>query len=332
MPGVLTELTELATALGVLAYDLRDGIVSRPTVLRHVNAVTWDRLARTFDAGDHRIQFETAFENGMAFRTAEDGLRGREPKLVEWKGPHNPPGDDVIPADLRIDHVYQVSCKYRSRIMQNAGPVRLFDHCLATERRTGSDWFHEVAPQEYQTFYDVARVMAGTDLPGSVDQLDSTARQKLRVALRSRRLPEEMHEPWRELSAAVAERSAERWRAQLTTPGAKVRMLWRLLRIGDAPYFVLGADGTRHLRLRVASAWDWMQSFELRSLTVEARSAGQPEVAWRALTCDRLTHAEREVEGHVEIRWSHGRFSGSPEAKIYLGTALGDTPGYFQLI
>ena len=109
-------------------------------------------------------------------------------------------------------------------------------------------------------------------------------------------------------------------------------MLWRLLRIGDAPYFVLGADGNAKIQLRVASAWDWMQEFELRSLTVEPRFAGQPEITWRALVSTRSTGTESEVCGHVEVRWSHGRFQGAPEAKIYLDTPHTETPGYFPLI
>jgi hypothetical protein len=37
------------------------------------------------------------------------------------------------------------------------------------------------------------------------------------------------------------------------------------------------------------------------------------------------------VEGHVEVRWSHGRFAQPPEAKIYLDTATDEIPGYFAL-
>jgi hypothetical protein len=37
------------------------------------------------------------------------------------------------------------------------------------------------------------------------------------------------------------------------------------------------------------------------------------------------------VRGRVEIRWSHGRFSGSPEAKVYLDTPHVEVPGYHAL-
>jgi hypothetical protein len=39
----------------------------------------------------------------------------------------------------------------------------------------------------------------------------------------------------------------------------------------------------------------------------------------------------RTISGHVEIRWSHGRFVGWPEAKVYLDTPHAEVPGYEAL-
>ena len=46
---------------------------------------------------------------------------------------------------------------------------------------------------------------------------------------------------------------------------------------------------------------------------------------------ERDTRTERVVDGHVEVRWSHGRFAGRPEAKVYLDTHHAEVPGYFPL-
>lgn len=335
MAGALTEITELTTALGTLAPTLEaalDGPL--PDRLHHVPADVWDRLVASHRAGDHAAAFAAAFANGQALLWADDGLRMRPPRLVEWHGPHRPPGDDVVPADLRIDHVYQVSCKYLSRITQNCGPARLFDRLLVGEDRTGGDWFAEVAPDEYQRFFLAARAhvdAADADLPEVVTELERPHRQALRSALSERTLPAELAARWRTLSDAVAHESAARWRAALDTDRKRLRMLWRLCRIGDAPYFVLGTDRRRSLRLRVASTWDWIQDHELLTLRIEARDAGQPEVGWHAELVDRATARRRDLHGHVEIRWSHGRFSGAPEAKVYLDTPHHDVPGYHAL-
>jgi hypothetical protein len=64
-------------------------------------------------------------------------------------------------------------------------------------------------------------------------------------------------------------------------------------------------------------------------MTVQA--GGQPRVGWVAHVRDRATNEVHEVAGHIEVRWSHGRFSGPPEAKGYLDTPHHLVPGYFSL-
>ena len=133
------------------------------------------------------------------------------------------------------------------------------------------------------------------------------------------------------LCEAVAVATAERWAARISARNREA-VLWRLLRIGSAPYFVLGTSPAGSMRLRVDTPWDWRQHFDLRSLDVEAQSGGQPRVGWRGRYRVLATGEERLVEGHVELRWSHGRFSGPPEAKVYLDTAPELVPGYHQLV
>ena len=108
-------------------------------------------------------------------------------------------------------------------------------------------------------------------------------------------------------------------------------MLWRIVRLASAPYFVLGTGPSASLRLRVATPWDWNQAFELRRFEVVSEPGGQARVGWRASVRDRSTAAEHELVGHVEVRWSHGRFGGHPEAKVYLDTPHSLVPGYFPL-
>ncbi|MGH2685170.1 MAG: hypothetical protein ACRDJP_06880 [Actinomycetota bacterium] len=331
MPAPLTEITEIATALGTLAHDLPTALRERPDRLRNVSDQVWNRLVDVFASGDHGVAFATAFANGQAFLAAEDGLRHRPPRLVEWKGPHRPPGDDVVPADIRIDHVYQVSCKYLSKVMHNPGPARLFDRLLVGEERAPADWFGVVAPAEYQVFYGAVREFVGALLPLQVTDLDAAGRAVLKEALRHRQLPPSVQPAWSDLCIAVADASATRWAANIANDRARLRLLWRLLRIGDAPYFILGAAGRNRVRLRVASAWDWTQAYELRSFEVTSRPRGQPEVAWNAAIRERASGQERRIEGHVEIRWSHGRLQGSPEAKVYLDTSHDAVPGYYAL-
>ena len=134
------------------------------------------------------------------------------------------------------------------------------------------------------------------------------------------------------LSGAVALASVRRWEAAMDERGGSGEaMLWRLLRIGSAPYFVLGSSSDRSLRLRIATSWDWRQHFQLIAIAMEGQPGGQPRVGWEAVVRDRTSHEVHSVTGHVEVRWSHGRFGGLPEAKGYLDTPHHLVPGYFTL-
>jgi hypothetical protein len=398
MPSERTTVTELGTALGMLGLSgVDEAVHSRTSVMHNLSPEMWDRLAGLRAGGAYDAEFHAAWENGRAFLAARDGLRGRLPAVVEWKGTGRAPGDEVAPIDVRVDHVYLVSCKYLSNIVFNASPAHVFDDLLtggSVRTRTvpeGSsgvrDWYAAVAPSEYQALYEVVReaidgdgpLVAATrssrrgrvsvpedssralslpglsdgpnepdserdgreglgyqvprprDLPDQAADLTSDQRDALGRWLRAG-WPEGAKAAYDRLSTAVSAASARRWQVALEgRRGAGEAMLWRLLRVGSAPYFVLGSAAARSLRLRVATSWDWRQRFTLGSFTLTDQAGGQPRVGWAARVRDRATNQVHEVAGHIEVRWSHGRFSGPPEAKGYLDTPHHLVPGYFPL-
>jgi hypothetical protein len=337
MPDDRTTVTELGTALGTLPFtDPLAALASRPDQLR-VTDETWDLLDAIAASPRLTGELGTAFANGRALLESPDGLRGRSPLTIEWTGGRRPPGDEVAPIDLRIDHVYLISCKYESDILANASPGRLFDGLLAT---TGtwdrSDWYETVAPQEFAALYrSCLRATGLGHLPPQPRQCDRKQLVTLRRALGGRAYPDpESRAAYADLCRAVSTASAQRWSKQLESSGiARETMLWRLLRIGNAPYFVLGIDrrGGRPARFRIASPWDWREQFGLEDFSVAAADAGQPRVDWTCTYRSRGEDGTATVAGHVEIRWSHGRFAQPPEAKVYLDTPMARLPGYHPL-
>ena len=381
MPNLRTMVTELGTGLGMLGgQDLDEVLATRSPVMRSLSPDNWDLLRSIRSGGAFDTEFHAAWLNGRTFLEAREGLRGRRPELVEWKGAVRASGDEVAPVDLRIDHVYLVSCKYMSDILFNVSPSHIFDSLLvgglAKRRRgVGGDWYAEVAPIQYQELFDVVRTALhdgmmtplaeegphGTVGSPALPGLESTARSETngvvarhsastlrdlparavdltaadRAALGERLKsgwPGEAKAAYRELSDEVARVSVSRWHTALSAgTNTGEAMLWRLLRMGRAPYFVLGSSAARSLRLRIATPWDWKQLFRLVRLEIFPQHGGQPRVGWMATVRERASGQLREVSGHVEVRWSHGRFGGLPEAKGYLDTSHHKVPGYFPL-
>lgn len=335
MPDDRTLTTELLTGLGML------GIVSPvlagqpflhaapPDGLRGVPPHTWERLRSLLEDGEYHRDAALALANGEAFLRSPDALRGRKPLRVEWTAARRPPGDETIPADLRVDHVYLISCKYLSRLLHNAGPSRLFEGLLTEGGQERIDWYLKVAPVEYQGLYQSCRHVS-LGLPLSVEDLTTEQRRHLARELRGG-WPTGAAERYQELATTVAKQSAEHWQRSLGRMVNSQRMLWRLLRIAPAPYFVLGTQREGSMRLRIDTPWDWHHRYDLKAFQVAADTAGQPRVGWSATCLDRETSAELVVRGHVEIRWSHGRFRQPPEAKIYLDTPHYQVPGYHPL-
>jgi hypothetical protein len=333
VPSPKTEITEIVTGLAIAGASAIEAGLAIETVANVAPAV-WDRLRVAHTEGQHRQEFAAAFGNGQAFLTADEGLRGTAPSLVEWKGPTQAPGDDVVPADLRVDHVWLISCKYLSKVLANAAPARLFDRGLAggpAVRATG-DWYADVAPDAYQDLYSLVRVELGTraSLPPHATDLTPAHRAELRAYLDGG-WSAEAQGAYRALALAVGKASADRWRRTLAKRTEAEAVLWRLLRIGSAPYFVLGAQRDRSLRLRVMTPWDWRQAYDLKRMDVWGDDAGQPQVRWQAIVREKAASEELTVDGHVEVRWSHGRFGKPPEAKAYLDTPHHRVPGYVPL-
>ena len=86
------------------------------------------------------------------------------------------------------------------------------------------------------------------DLPGLVVDLTRAQQTALKAVLRVRTWPETLQGPWSNLCRAVSEESARRWRSAMAVQRDQRRLLWRLLRITTATYFVLGSDRATHLR------------------------------------------------------------------------------------
>lgn len=333
MPDPRTTITELVTGLGMLGHPTPEvAVAARPAAMTGISPALWADLERWSAGPVWATEFAAAFRNGAVFLAAADALRGRVPIHIDWRGTTKPVDDDLVPADLRVDHVYLVSCKYLSRILGNAAPARLFDGLLRIRLPSEpTSWFETIAPEELAALTLAATAHAGLAPTAQVGALSGPQFEVLKAALVGRQWPDGCQPAWSALVEAVSQRSAARWRAAVGTPLDMTRLLWRLLRIGPTPYYVLGVGDRGPLRLRVLTSWDWDQRYRLEDFEIAAGTGGQPMVTWSAQVRDRDWGRIDTVAGHVEIRWSHGRLKGAPEAKIYLDSPHATVPGYLPL-
>lgn len=306
----------------------------RPAELVNVSTSVWQDFRTACEEGTYADAFARSWTSGREFATATDGLRDRPPIRVEWKGDHRPVGYETVPVDLRIDHVFLVSCKDDSHIVYNGGPRHLFDRRLAERIGDTGDWFLEVDASGYQGLYAATRRHLGADdLPIQCSALTVPQREFLKGALAGSTWPVPLRDVAAEFFRGVAARSAERWRQQVPSKAGQELMYWRLVRLASGPYFLLGTAGASPVRLRIGTPWDFRQAFEFLELRVEPDLvATQAVVHWTAEVRHRASGDVLTTQGHVEVRWSKGKFRRAPEAKVYLDTPHSAVPGYFPLL
>lgn len=306
----------------------------RPRHITHVDDPVFERLEAAWSAGAYSSEFQLAWNNGTAFAHSNEGLRGRPPWALEWKGHHRPASRSIesIPADLRVDHVYLISCKYGSEILHNSSPFSLFDHHLqvSTARAMG-DWYDHVAPGPYRALWYPVWQGAGLSSSSSPAALRPEDRVRLRAFIESN--PVDTNSTiYREFVSAVSEATADRWRKSIRAQPATRELVWRLLRLQAAPYYLLGATRRNEpLRYRVSTPWDFDQAYIIRDFRIAPGVGGQPTVKWQIEIEERSNGTCHLVDGFVEIRWSHGKMAGFPEAKVHLTTNPHHVPGYVPL-
>ena len=305
LPSPKTEITEIVTGAAIAgAADRRRGVWPSARRRQRGGRRCGSACRTPTRGGQHRQEFAAAWANGQAFLAAEQGLRGRPPSLVEWKGPTQAPGDEVVPADLRVDHVWLISCKYLSKVLANAAPSRLFERAWPAGRppeppATGTPRSRPTPTRR------CSRSCAASSAPARrCRRTPPTSRPRHRAELRAyldAGWSPDAQAAYRALAVEVGKVSADRWRRTLAKRTEAEAVLWRLLRIGSAPYFVLGAQRDRSLRLRVMTPWDWRQAYELKRMDVWGDDAGQPQVRWQAIVREQ-GHAARSTPSTVTSR------------------------------
>ena len=298
----------------------------------------WQQLDSIAASGRFATELSSAFANGRALLDAPDGLRGRTPLDHRMdRRPATPRGRGGThrpPHRPRLPHQLQVRVRHPGQCLTRPGSSTGLLATSGTWDRT--DWYEAVAAGELGSLYRACLDATGLDsLPPTPSQCSREEVGQLRDALGGRTYPDaESRAAYAELCRAVSSASARAGPSSSRPAGSPGRPCCGGSCGSAAPPISSSATtgGTGlPARYRIASPWDWRDQFELSAFAVSPSQAGQPRVDWTCTYRSREDGADRDVTGHVEIRWSHGRFAQPPEAKVYLDTPMSSLPGYHPL-
>ena len=78
---------------------------------------------------------------------------------------------------------------------------------------------------------------------------------------------------------------------------------------------------------------EWKRNWKISSLTASPDLArGQSVVDIRMAVEEKTTKINHNMDFHVEIRWSHGKFCGNPEAKLYKEFSWSSVPFFRNIL
>jgi len=345
MPTPKTECTELSVGFGLLSLDPLK--VPAPQIGSYwVNTLSprkFNEFMRKFSTEE--AYYRKFYAIGVNLRHSHKLFTNIT--TVRWEGPQQQASSVTIPIDLLAANT-PISVKADSNVVCNRSPHILFvsDPGGTLSPTRSENWYTVVAPDLYQALYDLARTVAGLDLPASVIEYHQTIRGANRKRLGkvmqtfSMADTEQFNQLYTSFCHEVARQSADLFNRTLTQSlSGSIRnaisenIIRRFFRLGDSEYVLCGLDGKQDFGVTVPALTTWKRSgWSFKRLLAQADLArGQSVVNFELVVEERDKRKEHSFPFHAEIRWSHGKFAGNPEAKLYKEFAWTEVP-FFQQI
>jgi hypothetical protein len=342
--SIKTEATELAVAFGLLGVDPTVAEFSE-VAARFEGTLTQEKfdIFKRACTGRYRDLCRLLYCVAQDTKEHCPGLLP-EGANVRWLGPLQQSRSVTTPQDL-VMSATAISVKVNSWVVFNLSPYNLFVSVpsgLVSATRT-ENWYSTMAPEAYQELFELVR--AGTNFATIVDfDRDGRGPDRKRLQNYIRGLGEmqtdEFNQKYIELCTQVSLESADVFNQNLertleTVHGSALQdeLLRYFLRLDAMPYLLIGLERNRPFSILVPSITEWKRGHQFERLVAEADTdAGQSVVRFNLVVYKRRPRGRVELPFHAEIRWSHGKFCGNPEGKLYRDFRWEEAPGLTTII
>lgn len=346
LASIKTEATELSVAFGLI------GVAPETAYFEDVESRFEGTLSREkFDTFQHAyINDEKLNPLCTSLYEIAEATRNVCPDLfpeqanVRWYGPFHQSRTVTTPQDL-VMAATAISVKENSMVVFNLSPYNLFISIpsgLVLASKT-ENWYSRTAPNEYQSLFELVNEKTGFS---SVSEFDRRATKEVVKGLQThiKHLDEaqtsQFGQQYVELCTHVSLASANIFNQTLeatlqTVHGTSLKdeLLRYFLRLDAMPYVLIGLERNRPFSILVPSITQWKREWQLGEITAASDpSAGQSVVRFSLVVTRGRARTGTTLPFHAEIRWSHGKFGGNPEAKLYRDFAWRDVPGFRQIV
>lgn len=344
MPSYKTEATELSVGFGVLGIE--NPGVSDLDIKSLFGETLVDKTYRSY-----LLEFESNQKLYTRFIHCGNRLRDmlfRNVENVHWTGRQQQASTSMVSQDLFVPSFNMpISVKNESNVVANLSAHNLFRSLPSGEVvvTKSDDWFIEKDLPGLQTLYQYARRHFSGDLKlpediiefyRSVNRLD---RKDFRENLRALKGEEydEFNKLYVSMCNQVAMSSADEFNKRLSSLRSNARtavsenFVKQFFRINHVPYVLTGIDHKQDFGVRIPDITSWKREWIIQGIRAEARKGGQSMVNISLSMQNKRDQSDYSASFRVEIRWSHGKFCGNPESKLYKEFLWRDVP-FFQVL
>jgi len=267
---------------------------------------------------------------------------------LRWTGPQQQAATTTAARDLSVANI-PVSVKAGSHVVANLSPFNLIQNVprgLAPASNE-ENWYLVRDPAGFQALYTYVRSSdprlaylspsvsrfendaseADRDLVQSViTSYDATRRSQFMAAY----VP--LCHTVATNSAAIFYQNIQASLAGTSRTSVLEYIAKWFFRMNATSYVLCGIDARRGFAVRVPDLTEWSRHWRIQAIAASPDLSRRQSVVLIDLTVeDRSSGNRLPLRFHAELRWSHGKFCGNPEAKFYKHFFWRDLP-FFEIL
>ena len=348
MPSLRTEASELAVAFGILGLNPQQPLDEHTLQAKFQGSLS----ASKYDA--FLSEYAARADVHPRMHIVGRQLRANEPLFsqadsLKWAGPNRQASTATASADLVVANT-PVSVKAGSNVVANPSPHNLIINLPAGQAfsQNEANWYIVQDLPGFQALYEYVQGSDSslTHLPPSVENFETKAtsddRDRVQEVIRSytKTQRQRFADLYLAMCHAVAANSAATFGEQIAASFAsrsktaviEILMRW-FFRLDSVSYLLCGIDAGGEFAVRIPSVTRWKSQWSLDAIAANPDLArGQSVVDFELKFTKSDDGTTNTASFHTELRWSHGRFCGSPEAKLYKEFQWSETPFFERLL
>jgi len=347
MPRAQTVFSELTVARGINNGDLNS--------IKNVDAVILDTYSQeALDRKELKIEENPLYKAGENIKKWLQNEKKLKKIEVKWIGAESIRTGSAVAKDIIINNDIRVSVKENAQLFQNPSPVNVFEKwpCgILFTHSQDDDWFIKVANYELNEYFKICDGPTVTkqkniqeyyeNITGSITINGRSIKRRKNFTEHVKRLHDggnvDVLKSYKDLCRKVSQESAQIFNKNIkkTLPNFKeldiynnelINLFSVFFKLDDTEYILAGTEDNQPLAVVVDNLSKWSKNFYVSDIKAEALDSGQPEVLISFGFFDIAKKEDISFSVKSEIRWSHGKFCGNPESKLYKRWKYEDLP------